>query len=177
MLSIKAISDSGGASHYFSHDDYYCKNDPLAQGQWHGLAAARLGLSHKTVELEQFREMLDGKLPNGVQLGRSDGQGNVEHKPGWDVSFGAPKSVSIMALVGGDDRLVRAHDLAVQRAMQYLERHASMCQMKRDGKNQKEFTGNLVWASFQHESNRETEPHLHTHNVVWMRQACWGPSK
>jgi len=90
MLSLKAIKDAGGASHYFSHDDYYVKDDPLVQGAWRGLGATRLGLSHKPVELDQFSKMLDGHLPNDVQLGRADGK----HKPGWDLTFSAPKSVS-----------------------------------------------------------------------------------
>ena len=143
MLSLKAISDVGGASHYFSHDDYYHRGNQQVQGVWHGLGAVRFGLSHKPVELETFKSALEGKLPNGVELCKSDGK----HKPGWDITLSAPKSVSIMALAGGDDRLVRAHDQAVQRAMQYLERHASQCQMKRDGQNRKEHTGNCFNSS------------------------------
>ena len=166
MLSIGAIKDSQGASHYFSKDDYYAKDDPRIAGTWHGLGAARLGLAHKAVELDEFKSMLEGKLPNGTELGRSDGQGNLRHKPGWDLTFSAPKSVSILALAGEDERLVTAHDRAVQSAMMYVERHAAVTRIREDGQVRYEHSGNLVWATFKHESNREMEPQLHSHNVV-----------
>ena len=166
MLSIGAIKDSQGASHYFSKDDYYAKDDPRIAGTWHGLGAARLGLAHKAVELDEFKSMLEGKLPNGTELGRSDGQGNLQHKPGWDLTFSAPKSVSILALAGEDERLVTAHDRAVQSAMMYVERHAAVTRIREDGQVRYEHSGNLVWATFKHESNREMEPQLHSHNVV-----------
>ena len=62
MLSIGAIKDSQGASHYFSKDDYYAKDDPRIAGTWHGLGAARLGLAHKAVELDEFKSMLEGLI-------------------------------------------------------------------------------------------------------------------
>jgi len=62
MLSIGAIKDSQGAGHYFSKDDYYHKDDSKIQGTWHGLGAARLGLAHKAVELDEFKSMLEGLI-------------------------------------------------------------------------------------------------------------------
>ena len=67
MLSIKNITNSDQASSYFSKDDYYVKNDPESSvsGVWHGLGAVRLGLDGKQVELDQFKKLLKGELPDG----------------------------------------------------------------------------------------------------------------
>ena len=94
VATISAISSSAQASSYYEADDYYA-GDGLSPSEWQGAGADVLGLSGK-VERDQFREMLDGKMPGGQQLGTVR-DGEVQHRPGWDVTMSAPKSVSIMA--------------------------------------------------------------------------------
>ena len=77
-----------------------------------GKGAEALGLSGP-VKPEAFRRILEGEVPGGHRLGRRDLDGNVRHRPGRDVTLSASKSVSLMALVGGDERIVTAHDRAV----------------------------------------------------------------
>jgi conjugative relaxase-like TrwC/TraI family protein len=84
---------------------------------------------------------------------------------GIDLTFSAPKSVSIQALVGGDPSIVRAHDLAVARALAATEDLAA-ARKKVNGRSRVERTRNLVVAKFRHETSRERDPQLHTHAVV-----------
>lgn len=166
MLSISVIRSSAAAASYYERDDYYAAEggDPDAQGLWYGKGAAALGLAGG-VQHDQFKAVLDGTLPNGVTLGTMR-DGELQHRPGWDLTFSAPKSVSILAEVGGDERLFKAHDNAVRIALDYVEGEAT-------GYRQRGFLGfrerkgdNLVAALFQHDTSRNQDPQLHTHAVV-----------
>ena len=63
--------------------------------------------------------MLEGEVPDGSghRLGRRGKDGGIHHRPGRDLTLSAPKSVSLLALVGGDARIVQAHDRAVARTL------------------------------------------------------------
>lgn len=87
---------------YYSVGDYYAKGSE-APSEWGGRIAPDLGLSGR-VDPATFRQLLEGKV-DGQQLGRHRTDGGIEHHPGWDFAVNAPKSVSIMALVAGDDRI------------------------------------------------------------------------
>jgi conjugative relaxase-like TrwC/TraI family protein len=163
VATVSAISSSTQASSYYEADDYYV-GDGLSPSEWQGTGADVLGLSGE-VERDQFRDMLDGKLPGGQQLGTIR-DGKLEHRPGWDVTMSAPKSVSIMAEVAGDRRLVGAHDRAVKSALAFAERHSAATRIREDGKVDRQQTGNLVVASFRHDTSRAQDPQLHTHNVI-----------
>ena len=67
--------------------------------------------------------MLEGVVPDGSgqRLGRRRKDGSIGHRPGRDVTFSAPKSVSLAALIGGDERIVGAHDAAVRRTLAWVE--------------------------------------------------------
>lgn len=99
------------------------------------------------------------------QLGRRKPDGTIEHHPGWDFGLNAPKSVSMMALIAGDERLVEAHEKAVRDALAYVEEHAST-RLRIEGEIEHRETGRLLIASFTEHGSRELDPHLHTHNVV-----------
>jgi conjugative relaxase-like TrwC/TraI family protein len=163
VATISAISNSAQASSYYEADDYYA-GDGLSPSEWQGAGAEALGLSGE-VERDQFREMLDGKLTNGQQLGTVR-DGPVQHRPGWDVTMSAPKSVSIMAEVAGDRRLIGAHDSAVKSALAFAERHAAATRIRDGGKVERQQTNNLTIASFRHDTSRAQDPQLHTHNVI-----------
>ena len=92
----------------------------------------------------------------------------VEHRAGWDATFSAPKSVSLTALVGGDDRVREAHRAAVTTALSELERYT---QARIGGNHPAETTGKFVVAKFEHDTARPVNgyaaPQLHTHAVIF----------
>jgi conjugative relaxase-like TrwC/TraI family protein len=163
VATISALGSSAQASSYYEADDYYA-GDGLSPSEWQGAGADALGLSGE-VERDQFRDMLDGKMPDGQQLGTMR-DGEVQHRPGWDVTMSAPKSVSIMAEVAGDRRLVGAHDRAVKSALAFAERHTAATRIRDGGSVERQQTGNLIVASFRHDTSRAQDPQLHTHNVI-----------
>lgn len=168
MLSMAAIKSPDVASAYFQRDDYYSSNggDPDAQGQWIGEGAAKLGLSG-AVDRDAFRQLLAGSLPDGTQLGtvREKG-GEIEHRPGWDLTFSAPKSVSLIAEVGSDERVMAAHDQAVKAALSWIEASVIGTRIRTSGIVERVKTGNLIAATFRHDTSRNHDPQLHTHAVV-----------
>ncbi|MFZ5700757.1 MAG: MobF family relaxase [Pseudomonadota bacterium] len=153
---------STNIARYYTVGDYYTKggDEPSA---WGGALAPELGLEGK-VDPHIFTELLDGRVA-GQQLGRHRLGGEIQHHPGWDFAVNAPKSVSIMALVAGDDRIVAAHERAVTTALAYLEEHAAL-RRREDGEIVHETTGRLLFARFTEHASRELDPHLHTHVVV-----------
>lgn len=148
---------------YYTVGDYYTKdgNEP---SEWGGQLAADLGLSG-AVDPKLFRDLLAGKVGD-QQLGRHRADGETQHHPGWDFAVNAPKSVSIMALVAGDERVLAAHEGAVTAAISYLEEQAQL-RRRDDGKIVHETTGRILVARFTEHGSRELDPHLHTHLVVF----------
>ena len=92
----------------------------------------------------------------------------MEHRAGWDATFSAPKSVSLTALVGGDERVREAHRESVGVALDELERYV---QARIGGNLPAETTGKWVAAKFEHDSARPVDgyaaPQLHTHVVFF----------
>ncbi|BBE33078.1 MobF family relaxase [Sphingosinicella microcystinivorans] len=162
VASVSALTSSAQASSYYEADDYYAEGG-LSPSEWQGKGAEALDLSGE-VDRDQFRALLDGKVA-GAQLGTMRG-GQLEHRPGWDVTLSAPKSVSIMAEVAGDRRLIAAHGEAVRTAMAHVEAHMAATRVRDGGAVIREATGNLIIASFQHGTSRAQDPQLHTHNVI-----------
>ncbi|WBO21711.1 MobF family relaxase [Sphingomonas abietis] len=147
---------------YFTVGDYYTKGTD-EHSEWGGKIAAELGLEGK-VDPAVFRDLLEGRVGD-QQLGRRRASGEIQHHPGWDFAVNAPKSVSIVALVAGDDRIAEAHEKAVGVALSYLEEHALM-RHRVDGEVTEKTTGRLIFARFTEHASRELDPHLHTHVVV-----------
>ena len=162
VASVSALTNSRQAASYYEADDYYA-GDGLSPSDWQGKGAEALGLSGD-VDRDQFRDLLDGKVVD-QQLGTTR-DGKLEHRPGWDVTLSAPKSVSIMAEVAGDRRLIAAHGAAVKTALAHVESHMAATRIRDGGAVNREATGNLVVASFQHGTSRAQDPQLHTHNVI-----------
>lgn len=162
VASVSALSSAGQAASYYEADDYYAEGG-LAPSEWFGEAAQALGLSSE-VDREQFAELLEGKVA-GEQLGTTR-DGKIEHRPGWDITLSAPKSVSIMAEVAGDKRLIAAHGAAVKVALAHVEKHMAATRIREGGEVLRETTGNLAIATFRHATSRAQDPQLHTHAVV-----------
>lgn len=153
---------SGNIARYYTVGDYYTKGGE-EPSEWGGKLAPELGLAG-AVDPHTFQELLAGRVA-GQQLGRHRANGEIEHHPGWDFAVNTPKSVSIMALVAGDDRIIEAHERAVTTALSYLEEHAAL-RRREDGEIVHETTGRLLFARFTEHASRELDPHLHTHVVV-----------
>lgn len=167
VATVASIKSAGQAGHYYSQTDDYYRGSDMSPTQWEGKAADALGLAGREVDAREFAAALSGRLPDGTQLGRSDGKGGREHRPGWDVTFSAPKSVSAVALAGGDDRVTAAHDRAVSRALSHVEQHGATARdkaLERAGKAHA--TDNLLIATFRHTASREGQPQLHTHSII-----------
>jgi conjugative relaxase-like TrwC/TraI family protein len=166
MLSHKVLTrqDVSRAASYYEDgaDDYYAKEGEGSA--WQGQGADALGLVGP-VDSERLRELLAGHVPGHGSTSRVSTRQDANSQIGIDLTFSAPKSVSLQALVGGDPAIVRAHDLAVERAIAVAEERAQ-ARKKIHGRSQVEDTRNLVVAKFRHETSRERDPQLHTHALV-----------
>lgn len=162
MMHPRRLSGTAGnIARYYSVGDYYTKGG-TERSEWGGKLADELGLSGE-VDAKIFEQLLRGEVA-GQHLGRHRKEG-IEHHPGWDFALSAPKSVSIMALAVGDDRIATVHERSVSAALSWLEEHAQL-RRREDGEIRHETTGRLLWARFTEHASRELDPHLHTHVVV-----------
>jgi len=173
VMSKGALSAAQGESYYeekWSHDDYYSEKQQVV-GQWFGRGAGELGLSGE-VATEDFRSVLRGVDPRSGEVLVQKASAYDGRRAGWDATFNAPKSVSIQALAGGDERLPEAHRNAVSRALGELEQYALSRQR---GGSEWVVTANIVAARFDHIAARPAngandgygpDPHLHTHVVI-----------
>jgi len=184
MLTISKSLSASQAQTYHKQDfasetqSYYRQGDTV-QGEWQGQLAARFGLSGAVAPLE-FQRLSEGLHPATEQpmvssraafeYKNADGKTikSVEHRAGWDATFSAPKSVSLTALVGGDDRVREAHRAAVTEALSELERYT---QARIGGNHPAETTGKFITAKFEHDTARPVAgyaaPQLHTHAVIF----------
>jgi conjugative relaxase-like TrwC/TraI family protein len=173
MLTIRAMSDgSGYSARHLQHSDYYAEGERIS-GHWQGRGAELLGLSGE-VRTEQFEALRQGLDPDSGEFLRqrqsadrisADGTMQSRGRNLYDFTISAPKSVSIMAEVGGDQRLGEAHRSAVQETLMELEQHAAS-RVRMMGANDNRGTGNLVLAVYHHDTSRELDPQLHTHAVA-----------
>ena len=184
MLSISKPLSAGQAARYHAEefrnarDNYYTAGDEI-HGQWHGRLAEEWGLAGN-VDEAHFQRLAEGRHPTTDETlvrhqtsrtyEHTDGHAvqTMEHRAGWDATFSAPKSVSLTALVGGDERVRDAHRASVAIALAELEPYVQA----RIGRNHPaETTGRWVAASFEHDSARPVDgyaaPQLHTHVVVF----------
>ncbi len=153
---------------YFLHE-YLARNDPehRTANRWHGKGAAALGLPQR-VGKRRFMAVLAGRVPGtAIRLGRIV-EGEHQHRPGWDATFSAPKSVSLEALLYGNKSVLRAHDAAVRATLDWVE--AEFLQTRGwepgSGRRPRVKADGLVAATFRHVASRNNDPQLHTHTVI-----------
>ena len=168
MLSIGKLA--GGQESYYLNavaagvEDYYLGSGE-APGQWLGDGAARLDLTGR-VDAERLRAVLDARHPtNMTSLIK---QRRPDRVPGFDLTFSAPKGVSLLFALGDpqlSSTIRAAHDEAVRQAVAYLEREAGEVRRGRDG-HVRLGGGGFVAAAFRHRSSRAGDPQLHTHVLV-----------
>jgi conjugative relaxase-like TrwC/TraI family protein len=184
MLTISKPLSAGQAQTYHQKEftakeqNYWSQRGVIA-GEWQGRLAGQFGLVG-AVSAEDFAKLSQGQHPQtGEQLVRQrasyeyqDADGKtiktMEHRAGWDATFSAPKSVSLTALVGGDERVREAHRESVGVALDQLEHYT---QARIGGNHPPETTGRFVAAKFEHDTARPVDgyvaPQLHTHAVVF----------
>ena len=162
VASVSALGSAAQASNYYEADDYYSEGG-LSPSSWGGKGADDLGLSGE-VDRDAFKALLEGQIGD-AQLGTVR-EGKLQHRPGWDVTLSAPKSVSVMAIVAGDRRLLGAHDKAVRTTLAHIENHMAATRIREGGEAKRHSTDNLLIASFRHETSRARDPQLHSHNVI-----------
>src|SRR5580698_2836151 len=184
MVTLSKPISAGQAQAYHKEEfanakeNYYTEGERV-RGEWQGQLATRFGLTGEVQE-EQFARLSEGQHPvTGEQLvrhqtareyenGRGEMVRSMEHRAGWDATFSAPKSVSLTALVGGDDRIREAHRESVTVALSEMERYV---QARIGGNIPAQTTGAWAVAKFEHDSSRPVEgyaaPQLHTHAVVF----------
>ena len=157
MLTIaKGTND---ADIYFTKDNYYSTEEGLEHSQWRGRGAEYLGLEGQ-VEAEQFKSLLRGEVGE-ERLGRIV-KGERQHRSGWDLTFSAPKSLSILSEVYGIKGLREAHENAVNHAVSVCESLLDT-RLTQGGFTERTATGNGVFATFTHDVNRNLDCQLHTH--------------
>ena len=166
MLSIQSMGP--GAVRYFTElarEDYYSRGGE-PPGLWLGEGADRLGLSGK-VHTEEFRNLFQGFSGDGLEP-LVQGAGKGRHHPGWDATFSAPKSLSILwsqADPGLRAKIQQVHLGAVKDAIAYLEYAVAYTRRGKGGEITERAPG-LVVAAFEHGTSRAQDPQLHTHTLI-----------
>jgi conjugative relaxase-like TrwC/TraI family protein len=184
MLTIsKPLSASQAQTYhqaeFTAKEQNYWSQRGVIAGEWQGRLVQQFGLA-ETVSAEDFAKLSQGQHPQtGEQLVRQrasyeyqDADGKtiktMEHRAGWDATFSAPKSVSLTALVGGDERVREAHRESVRVALDQVEQYT---QARIGGNHPPETTGKFIAAKFEHDTARPVDgyvaPQLHTHAVVF----------
>ncbi len=165
MLSTRVFTSSDAAKGYYSHGDYYGSE---GEGTWVGEGAEELGLKGDfTARSDQsFYNLLKGILPNGQILGRKT-KDDVEHCPGVDLTFSAPKSFSIQMLVYASKEEKQVMEAAliksVSSTLKYIEEQGYVYIRKGHAGREREAINRLSFATFTHTTNRNLEPQAHVH--------------
>jgi conjugative relaxase-like TrwC/TraI family protein len=193
-MSPKPLSASQARNYhereFASQAQNYWSRDQLGHSEWQGKLAEQWGLAG-AVGNEEFARLTEGQHPlSGEQLVRHQPQKtyenqigkevtSVEHRAGWDGTISAPKSVSLTALVGGDDRVRETHRESARVALGELEQFT---QARIGNVHKPETTGKFVAATFEHDTARPVDgyaaPQLHTHAVIFnVTERASGPGK
>ena len=169
VATVTPLSSSANAVSYFEKDSYYAKDDPEHREAsfWQGEAARDAGLRGHVLPYE-FEDVLDGWVPGTeIRLGRLR-EGEHDHRPGWDITFSAPKSVSLEGLVIGDRRVIRAHDDAVRETLEWVETELLQTRGWDPATRQRPRVAadGMIVAGFRHLTSRGGDPQIHTHCVL-----------
>jgi len=176
MLSISARGSASRAVSYYHHlsegdaagkdlEDYYARE---TQGVYLGSGADNLGLQ-RSATAQEFIELAAGYCA----LGKAQNAGQENRRSGWDLTFSAPKSVSIVWALADEDlrqKIETAHTSAVAKSIAFLEAHASYTRRKSGARftdEERHEKVGLVTATYRHGASREADPQVHTHCMVF----------
>ena len=162
MLNITAQKNAAGAKSYFAASDYYAEGQEIV-GDWGGKGAVLLGLFGQ-VDKQQFDQLCDNINPaNGKQLTALTRDGR---RVGYDFTWSAPKSVSLVHALTGDERIATAFRESIDDTMREMEAEMH-ARVRKGGRDEDRPTGNMVWAEFVHLTSRPVNgvpcPQLHAH--------------
>ena len=165
------------AEYYLNEQAEYYTGGKEPQGHWYTPCGVFNLEDGAGIDAAIFKRLHSGISPDGVSLGQKNQSFDADRIGGYDLTFSAPKSVSVLWAVGGEDvRAVieRAQEVASRSALDVLRENASYCRRGKGGATLErvEFFG----ATFQHGEARPTvradgtvasDPQLHTHSVVF----------
>jgi len=166
MLRITPSTSAKGAKEYFTQSltrsDYYIDGQEV-MGRWGGKAGEMLGLTGE-VDAQSYFALIDNRDPqSGEQL---TPRNKENRRVGFDFTFSAPKSVSVLYELSGDERIREAFSESARETMQEIEGEMKTRVRKRGQDSDRE-TGNMAWAEFTHFTARPVDgvpdPHLHAH--------------
>lgn len=173
--ALNGRAAGGGLGEYYSESEtrlpaWLSAGRDVAEAM--GLTGA--GRNGETADLDAVTRWLDDGISPCEASGRAFNKRDGVH--GYDLTFCAPKSVSLLRGLGDDvmgKAVAEAHAYAVAEAMEYLAEHGGYTRVHNPITGQKDLVRlpGIVAATFQHETSRAGDPHLHTHTVVPNRQA------
>jgi conjugative relaxase-like TrwC/TraI family protein len=169
MLRINQQRSAHGAKNYFNEglarEDYYTKDEII--GRWGGKGADRLGLQGEVTK-DAFHALCDNRNP--ISGDKLTCRNRENRSVAYDFTFNAPKSLSVLHALTGDQKLLDAFRNSVRDTMQEMEAEAKT-RVRRGGANEERTTGNIVYGEFVHLTSRPVngvpDPHLHSHCVVF----------
>lgn len=174
MLTMTPHTSAAGLKAYYTRSlrgEYY-SHDSERAARWHGQAAERLGIGGADVTREVFGSLSDNRRPDGEARLTQRTRGN--RTLAYDLTFSAPKGVSMLHALHRDERIIECVQAAAGDTMREIERQA-MTRVRARGQDADRITGNLLWGQFTHTTTRPVDsvpdPHLHVHcvafNVTW----------
>ncbi|MEO0012522.1 MAG: hypothetical protein RLZZ535_911, partial [Cyanobacteriota bacterium] len=131
--------------------------------QWYGQGAVILGLNGQ-VSTAEYNNAYQGLDSQGNSLRQR--QSGKKYNPGRDITLSAPKSVSLLGLVKEDKAVIKAHEQAEKTTLNYIEQNCLFTRMGKGGANHLQ-TDNALFAVFKHDDNRNLDPQLHSHCVIF----------
>lgn len=180
MLTVAKMG--GGREQYYTHlakEDYYVGRDLNAlepDGYWAGKGTERIGLQGQKVESETFKNVFRGYSPDGqekwVYNAGQMGKNARDRMPGFDMTFGLPKSVSIAAVIGSDETRAAILNAANRAIETTLERIGEKCIVRSGKAGCIRERADLIASVFQHATARQIDaqtppdPHIHFHITV-----------
>ncbi len=172
MIRVTTLHASTASTTARYYTKYLAGESEEIPGQWTGRQADRFGLT-RTVSTDDLERLLSGQDPvTGEQLGfpltdRTTASGKVVRAvSGFDATVSAPKSVSVLWALTGDDGFAEAHDAAVQSVLTHLERFGATTRVRSNGGRLHLDTEGLTVAAFRQSTSRADDPQLHTHLVI-----------
>lgn len=170
-VSLWDIPSTKFAVSYYGEGNYNPERpDQFERSQWQGKGAELLGLTGK-VDIDSLTRVLKGETFDGRCIGQQKGQSfesaqRRKRRPGVDITFSPPKDVSLLYYLGGDDRIRIAHETAVSRTIDWVERKKSISHTSKYRTIGWDENKKIVVAKFNHDISREKDPHIHTHALV-----------
>ena len=175
MITVGVIRNGANyLSHHLRKNDYWSEGEKAVQGEWIGEGARALGLTGPVTD-KPFEALRENRHPQtGEPLTARDQANRVAF---FDVQLSAPKDVSVLAMVGGDERVGEAFHESVKTALTEMERFAAVRERRGEaaGTEAYRLTGNLVGALFFHDASRDLDPQLHGHAVL--ANATWDAAR